>query len=154
MLGIDPGTIQSGYVILDNNRVTSSGTLSNPEMLALAAGYSGTIAIEMVASYGMAVGKEVFETVRWIGRFQQASKDPEAVRLVYRRDVKIHLCGSARATDQNIRAAIIDAFGMGKDTAVGRKSAPGPLYAVKGHAWSALAVALTAVADRSFGGVT
>ena len=152
ILAVDPGTTQSGFVVLDNDRVVSSGTLSNAETLALVADHTGIVAIEMVASYGMAVGKEVFETVRWIGRFQQASRDPEAVRLVYRRDVKIYLCGSARATDPNIRAAIVDAFGPGKDAAVGRKSAPGPLYAVKGHAWSALAVAMTAADVRSFGG--
>ena len=101
------------------------------------------LAIEMVASYGMAVGKEVFETVRWIGRFQQCWRDPDAVRLIYRRDVKLHLCGSPRAKDANIRQALIDQLGP-----VGVKREPGPLYGVKSHAWSALAVAVTAQAGR------
>jgi hypothetical protein len=97
-------------------------------------------AIEMVASYGMPVGREVFETVRWIGRFQQAWRDPETVRFVYRKDVKLHLCGSARAKDANIRQALIDKLGP-----VGTKAVPGPLYGVKSHIWSALAVAVTAL---------
>jgi hypothetical protein len=59
--------------------------------------------------------------------------------LVFRRDVKLHLCGSARAKDPNIRQALLDRFGP-----VGTKKAPGPLYGVKSHIWSALAVAVTA----------
>ncbi|NII07239.1 hypothetical protein HBF25_12680 [Luteibacter anthropi] len=97
------------------------------------------VAIEMIASYGMPVGAEVFETVRWIGRFQQACRDPEAVRLIYRKDVKMHLCGTPRAKDANIRQALIDKLG-----APGTKKSPGPTYGVKSHAWAALGVAVTA----------
>jgi len=93
----------------------------------------------MVASYGMPVGREVFETVRWIGRFQQAWHKPEEVRLIYRRDVKLHLCGSMRAKDPHVWQALIDKLGP-----VGTKASPGPLYGVKSHARSALAVAVTA----------
>ena len=96
----------------------------------------------MVASYGMAVGKEVFETVRWVGRFQQAWRDPDAVRLVYRKDVKLHLCGSPRAKDTNIRQALIDLLGPR-----GTKKNPGPTYGVSSHAWAALGVAVTAAAQ-------
>jgi hypothetical protein len=129
--------------------VLGSGVLANEAMLARVeeAGRSGEVdelALEMIASYGMAVGAEVFETVRWIGRMQQVWRDPEAVRLVYRRDVKLHLCGSARAKDQNVRQALIDSLGP-----VGVKKTPGPLYGVKSHAWSALAVAVTAWAAGS-----
>ena len=129
---------------MQGSRVISSGELSNAEMLSVVAAHDGDLAIEMVESFGMPVGKEVFQTVRWIGRFQQAFRDPEAARLVYRKEVKLHLCGTARAKDPNVRAAIIDRFGPGKDIAIGRKSSPGPLYGVSGHAWSALAVAMTA----------
>lgn len=149
ILAIDPGTTQSGFVILDGDRVVSSGTLPNAEALALVAGHTGIVAIEMFASYGMSVGKEVFESVRWIGRFQQASLAPEAVRLVYRRDVKLHLCGNVRAKDPNIRQSLLDMFastGGGKTPQIGTKGQPGPLYGVTSHAWSALAVAVTTAA--------
>ncbi|MBQ1764316.1 MAG: hypothetical protein IIZ92_15615 [Aquincola sp.] len=98
-----------------------------------------TLAIEMIASYGMPVGREVFETCVWIGRFVQAWHSPDKVRLVYRRDVKLHLCGSPRAKDPNIRQALIDKLGP-----AGTKKDPGPTYGVKSHAWAALGVAVTA----------
>jgi hypothetical protein len=131
ILAIDPGTTESGWCYF-NGRVCDAGIWPNAKMLGFVATYGdATLAIEMVASYGMAVGKEVFETVRWIGRFQQAWRDPEAVKLVYRQDVKLHLCKSVRAKDANIRQALLDRFGK-----AGTKG-------VTGHAWAALAVAVT-----------
>jgi len=56
--------------------------------------------------------------------------------------VKLHLCGSARAKDTNIRQALIDRYGG--SAAIGKKAAPGPLYGVSKDVWSALAVAVTA----------
>lgn len=124
-----------------------SGVHPNHDVLRWVTAGQGAdmLAIEMVASYGMAVGREVFETVRWIGRFQQAWSNPEAVRLVYRKDVKLHLCGSSRAKDPNVRAAILDLFpatGGGATPQVGTKGKPGPLYGVSTHAWPALGVAI------------
>jgi len=101
----------------------------------------------MIASYGMAVGREVFETCLWIGRFMECARDPEAVNLVYRRDVKLHLCGTSKAKDANIRQALLDMFprtGGGKTPQVGTKGQPGPLFGVSSHAWAALGVAVTA----------
>lgn len=144
ILAIDPGTTESGWCLFDGATVLESGVTPNPTMLESISGSAADeLAIEMVQSFGMAVGREVFETVRWIGRMQQAWRDPEAVRLVYRRDVKLFLCGSAKAKDPNIRQALIDRLGP-----VGVKKRPGPLYGVKSHAWSALAVAVTAMTRR------
>jgi hypothetical protein len=91
-----------------------------------------TLAVEMIASYGMAVGRKIFDTCLWIGRFIEAwLAHGGAYRLIYRRQVKLHLCESVRANDSNIRAALIDRFGPGKDKAVCRKAAPGPLFGLK-----------------------
>jgi hypothetical protein len=141
ILAIDPGTEQSGWCVLTKEgKVKDSGVVYNPKMLTwLHPSYDGSVlAIEMIASYGMPVGRETFETVRWIGRFQQAWRDPEAVRLVYRRDVKLHLCGSMQAKDPHIWQALKDRLGE-----PGTKKNPGPLYGVTSHARSALAVAVT-----------
>lgn len=144
ILAIDPGTEKSGWVRYEGQRVVDSDVSTNAEILDMIdAGGFDELAIEMIASYGMAVGREVFETCVWIGRFIECFRDPAAVRLIYRRDVKLHLCGSPKAKDPNIRASLIDRFG-GKDKAIGRKATPGPLYGVKSHAWAALAVAVTA----------
>lgn len=152
ILAIDPGTTQSGWALFDGERVEDSGVMSNESLLdslEKMPDNGATLAIEMIASYGMAVGREVFETCVWIGRFQQAWHTPDGVKFVYRRDVKLHLCGTSKAKDANVRQAVIDLFprvGGGKTPQIGTKSQPGPLYGVTSHAWPALAVAITASA--------
>ena len=149
LIAIDPGTTHSGWVRMRNGSPIDGGVMENGELAEM---LSWTpcipIACEMIASYGMAVGKEVFETCVWIGRFVQAA-GPERVRLVYRKDVKLHLCGSPRAKDANIRAELINRWG-GKAEAVGTIKKPGPLYGVKSHAWAALAVAVTALETKPY----
>lgn len=147
ILAIDPGNLQSGWCLFDGQRVHDSGVLDNEEMLAKVVSHRDKpLAIEMIASYGMPVGREVFDTCVWIGRFVQAHR-PNCWRLVYRKDVKMYLCGSMKAKDGNIRQAIIDLFpavGGGKVPQIGTKAKPGPLYGVSSHAWAALGVAITA----------
>jgi hypothetical protein len=141
ILAIDPGPTECGWVLWDapTQRIVRSEIAATRSVLEVVDAYAGDIlAIEMIASYGMAVGREVFETCVWIGRIQQSASDPDAVRLVYRKAVKLHLCGSPRAKDANIRQALIDRLGP-----AGTKKAPGPTYGVKSHAWAALAVAVT-----------
>jgi len=151
ILAIDPGTHESGWCRLVDGTVFASGVDDNEVLLVILAGEvpgfpqlreaqrGDVLAIEMIASYGMAVGKEVFETCVWIGRFQQAWHTPRAVLKVYRGQVKQHLCGTAKAKDPNIRQALLDKLGP-----QGTKKAPGPTYGVRSHAWAALAVAVTA----------
>lgn len=139
ILAIDPGPLKSAFVRWDGERVIDCAWIDNHEIRDVIAmnRRKRTIAIEMIASYGMAVGADVFSTCVEIGRMVEAAGG--SVSLVFRRDVKLHLCGSARAKDANIRQALLDRFGP-----VGTKKTPGPLYGVKSHIWSALAVAVTA----------
>jgi hypothetical protein len=149
---IDPGPSESAFVTLDcvTGGLVQFGKVENYELLDWIQGQGiephgpSLLAIEMIASYGMAVGAEVFRTCVWIGRFVQAWG--LATREVYRREVKLHLCGQARAKDANVRAALVDRFGPGKAKAVGTKAKPGPLYGVKADCWAALGVAVT-IAD-------
>lgn len=146
-LAIDPGTDQSGWCLYDGERVIKSGVSGNVALLMdISDSGADVLAIEMIASYGMPVGREVFETCMWVGRFAQAWKSPGDVRLVYRKDVKMHLCGTTKAKDANVRQAILDLFprvGGGKTPQIGTKALPGPLYGVSSHAWPALGVAIT-----------
>lgn len=156
ILAIDPGPVKSGYVIFNGQRVIESGHVANEEILDLiySMDLGEKIAIEMIASYGMAVGKDVFETCLWIGRFLQASIEyfKTGTELIYRKDVKMKLCGTTKAKDANVRQALIDMFepiGGGKTPQIGTSKQPGPLYGVSSHAWPALGVAVTALAKET-----
>ena len=144
IIGIDPGTTQSGYVQLGEDGIARfPAVLPNEQILDTMRCLSVNIpvAIEMIENQGrMAVGADTFETCVWIGRFTEAAH-PGHVERIGRRDIKLLLCGTARAKDSDIRAFLIDLYG-GKEAAIGRKAAPGPLYGVKAHAWQALAVAV------------
>jgi len=145
LLAIDPGPVESAWLFWENDRPTKSRKVRNDifvsQLSALGAPSDGVF-IEMIASYGMPVGAEVFETCVWIGRFMEAAGSAR-VRRIFRKDVKMHLCGQTKAKDGNIRQALIDRFG-GKEKAIGKKKTPGPLYGISGDVWAALAVAVTA----------
>jgi hypothetical protein len=127
--------------------------LTNQEMLRLiercAKEDVDMLAIEMIASMGMSVGQTIFDTCVWAGRFIErwagyCEDDDGSIRLVRRVQVKRHLCGTHQAKDPNIRQALLDKFGPGKELAVGKKATPGPLYGLSGDGWAALGVAVTA----------
>jgi len=144
VLAIDPGTTQSGWVLLKNRYVLGSGVWANSDLLQLIQqSPADSLAVERFEARGMPIGDESVETMLWTGRFIQAWRQPDSVTLVKRSAVKIHLCGTARAKDQNIRQAVIDMLGP-----PGTKRAPGATHGVTSHAWSALAVAVTALELR------
>lgn len=138
ILALDPGPVNSAFVLWDGHRIVDAAHWPNADIRQVVIGRDyDLLAIEMIASYGMAVGREVFETCVWIGRFAEIARQP--VQLVYRKDVKLHLCQSPRAKDANIRQALIDRLGP-----QGTKKNPGPTYGMRSHLWAALAVALYA----------
>lgn len=143
VLAIDPGPVESAWLIYDNGRITHFGKDANARVRDILTlnNYEAThVAIEMIASYGMAVGREVFETCLQIGRMIEI--EPNAT-LVFRKDVKLHLCNSSRANDTNIRVALIDRFGP-----PGTKKSPGATYGISKDVWSALAIAVTFADQR------
>ena len=98
---IDPGTTHSGVVIFDGLNINECWKeYPNTDLVKYlsASAVYGLMAIEGIASYGMAVGMTTFETVEWIGRFRQAFGFKNTVKI-YRKDVKMFLCGSMRAKD-------------------------------------------------------
>lgn len=159
ILAIDPGTEESGWVLFDGSDrpIQGMGIEPNADVLhriyAAAHGdqAASRVVIEMIASYGMAVGKTTFETVCWIGRFaNHATLSGLPVSRIYKKGrdgICMHLCHDSRAKDKNIRRALIDRYGPSKSEAIGLKATPGPLYGVKSHIWAALAVAVTAWDD-------
>jgi hypothetical protein len=140
IIGIDPGNKESGWCIVGSDgKIESSGVMENNLMLKSLEDQSEcefprVVAIEWIQAMGMAVGKEVFETCLWAGRFAQAAQCH--VRLVPRGRIKHHHCGSAKAKDGNIAQALRDKYGQ-----KGTKAEPGYFYGVSSHAWQAFAVA-------------
>lgn len=140
---IDPGNTESAYVILQDYKVIEFSKVPNDHLLTRI--YEGSekyhYVCEMIACYGMPVGAEVFETCVWIGRFQEASRGTDSDwSTITRVEVKKRLCfRTSGVNDAVIRQRCIDLYG-GKETAIGNKKAPGPLYGVAGDCWSALAV--------------
>lgn len=166
ILAIDPGPERSAWIAYDPDReLIIDGRLdANVALLPLLRAIrhgthigrdpqpvqrliASPVVIEKVEGFGMPVGAETFETVYWSGRFAEAAW-PATVERLSRKAVKLHLCGSMRAKDPNVRQALIDRFGG--SAAKGTKAAPGPLYGIAGDLWSALAVAVT-WADRERG---
>lgn len=169
ILAIDPGNTKSAYMLFDG-KPTLWDIVPNDDMLSLIAEHNVPIIVEMVASYGMAVGAEVFETVYWIGRYiQHAEWCNLPHERLFRKDCKMHLCHDSRAKDANIRQALIDLYG-GDSIAIGGKKCqackgkgvsgrpaitckvcggdcyelpPGPLKGISADCWAALAVAQT-----------
>jgi hypothetical protein len=149
ILAIDPGNVESAYVIMDEEyRPLEFGKVKNEELLAITyrLGFD-TVVIEMVASYGMAVGATVFETCVWIGRFHEKAQqdmDKRDVKYIYRKDVKMNLCGQTRAKDSNIRQALIDRFAQHDlKNGKGTKGNPDWFYGFKSDVWAAYAVGVT-----------
>lgn len=162
ILGIDPGPKESAYVLWDStvpNTIRAHGKHPNKEFLTKILSLmprTDFCVIEMVASFGMAVGAEVFETVYWIGRFAQAWDHAAAIQSataqltdridpgwspavrIFRSEIKMNLCHSMKAKDSNIRQALIDRIGP-----PGTKKNPGPTFGISGDVWSALAIAVT-----------
>ncbi len=148
ILAIDPGSRQSAWLVYNtlSKEIDDFGITENYELKTrLKKFYCSLLVIEMIASYGMPVGADIFETCTWIGRFEEAFGTSNSKR-VYRMDVKMHLCKNSRAKDSNVRQAIIDRYeptGGGAIPQIGIKAKQGPLYGVTEDVWSALAIAIT-----------
>ena len=138
IMGIDPGSRESGYVIWDTeiNRPEKAGHIPNGVMLTMCRLYDKRepIAIEQIRGYGIVAGDDTFDTCQWSGRFQEAH-DGGDVYMIPRKEIKRHLCGNTTTNDKYIRQALIDRFGE-----VGTAKRPGPLFGISGHGWSALSV--------------
>lgn len=157
VLAIDPGNTYSAYCVVDVEtlRPLDFAKIPNEYLRDYIRNFKfeeeDRAVIEMFQSFGMAVGKDVFETAVWIGRFAERldRKLQEPTAFVFRMDEKRHICRDSRATDTNIRHALIDRFcshdfKFGKGT----KANPDFFYGFKADCWSAYAVALTYIETK------
>jgi len=147
ILAIDPGNTESGYAVIDSTtcKPIAIGKKENytlRDMICAGQFNNVNVSIEMIASYGMPVGKEVFETCVWIGRYLELLA-PSHIELVYRKNIKLHHCHTSKAKDSNITQALVDRFTPGAPNhGKGTKNAPGWFYGFKADIWAAYALAV------------
>lgn len=162
-LALDPGTTHTGWVIYDPEEETllEAGWEENSLVLWRIdnMGFHDRIVIESFAAQGMPLGDSSLETLRWEGRFTERAKASRQIDVdrITRREVKLIICGSSRAKDSNIRAAMVDRFAMAWTSignGMGVKSNPSPLAKLRSckgslsHTFAALAVAVAFQIER------
>jgi hypothetical protein len=148
ILAIDPGTVESAYVVLWSTGVpdtTFRGKIPNEELRRLLEinrnGWLSAVVIERIEPrYGRQIGMETLVTCEWVGRFIEVAR-PVPVHLLRRSAILRHLGVAGGSADSGVRAALIDRYGG--ESAVGRKASPGPLYGIVADQWQALAVGVT-----------
>lgn len=153
ILAIDSGNIESAYVVVDETLkplefAKVENDWLNENIPVIINRYRvKQVAIEHVACYGMAVGKEVFDTCVWIGRFTETTFrhiDISEVIPIYRKDEKLNICQSMKTNDSNIRRALIDRFAQHDfKNGKGTKKEPDFFFGFKADIWSGMAVAVT-----------
>ena len=148
VFAIDPGAVQSGYVVVsDTDSIGAFGKIDNEQLIKYLRRLPGNIdmlVVESTRPRGMPASMQLFDALMWAGRFIEAAY-PTPHALVDRSSVKLHITGRSASKDQNVVAALIDRYGGsgGKAAAVGWKATPGPLYGVSRDVWQALALGLT-----------
>jgi Holliday junction resolvasome RuvABC endonuclease subunit len=140
-LGIDPGSEQTAYAYInDDYEVIEADKLDNNKFFDYLRNFpweNPEIAVESIQSYGMAVGKTIFETCYVIGRIIEICEQKNYIyRLYPRPEYARAVCGTMKANDTVVRRAIINRFGGD------RKGEP--LHLLKGNSdkRSAFAVAV------------
>ena len=155
ILSIDPGTTQTAYCFCnyDTLKPVSFGKVDNDVIMSDVLPQINDYAIECVAiehiqGYGMAVGKEVFETCIFIGRMlERIAHIQRSVKIlpIYRKDEKIAICGNLKANDTIIRHTLIDMFAKHDfKSGKGVKDNKDWFWDFKADVWSAYAIAYTA----------
>jgi hypothetical protein len=148
ILSLDVGTTETAYALMDHsleNPLMEFAKLPNEEieLLIYSVGpYPHEVvkmAYEEFASYGMPIGQTTMKSIWWNGYFCKCCEDAGIEYIpILRKDVKMHLCGTMKAKDCNIRQALIDRYGE-----PGTKACPGILHGVSKDVWSAIAINVT-----------
>lgn len=154
ILGIDPGTTQSGYAVFNakNNVPVASGKIDNQDILNLIFDMSiispqdVTVVIERFAPQSN-IGMTTVTSIHWAGRFYECAVEKNfPVYRIYRRDIKKHLLGkfdkSKGSADSQIRKELVKRFAkFDFKNGKGNKDNPDTLYGFShSDTYSALAV--------------
>lgn len=155
IVAIDPGPEKTGVLSISKfenvggvifPRVDYNVHIPNIDVTALNSDFSPNVVIEMPEPRGMPVGKDVFDTIYWAGRFTQHFKSIHCdVYHMNPRGIKIAICGVAKAKDPSIREAILDILDPNRvygKYGRGKKGANGPLYGIVDHSFACMRMAI------------
>lgn len=144
LMAIDPGTRESGYVVLseDCSRILKTGNVDNQKILQEILQPSVKLVVVEEVAYANMAGWTLFRTSWWCGAMcllaHQAGKP---YHLLSRNEVKSSL-GLSGQKDADVRRLCIAQYGETESVAIGTNAHPGLLYTVTGHAWQALGLAI------------
>jgi hypothetical protein len=135
ILGVDPGPAESAYALIgqemsgsisDPFRIHESAKVENRYLLGrLSVLRPSHVALESIQSYGMAVGRSVFDTCFTIGRILQVCDDHKIPCTLYPRpEYTRRICGVGKVNDSILRQSLLLRFGGDKKGE--------PLHALKG----------------------
>ncbi len=158
VIGIDPGSSQSAYVLWDNKKILEKGIHPNEELIEILADQycdvasradDIVLAIESMVHIHVpkngqlkGAGKEIVDTIFWTGRFYESwtGKRERVPRHVVKKAL-------GAKDDPGVRAALIARFGE-----QGTKKHPGMIYGLATHLWAAFAVAVVWLDHLEFQG--
>lgn len=150
ILAIDPGPVESAYVVCDPEvrEISSAHKLPNQELIELLGTFGGSLADilvgEMVTSYGMTVGQPIFDTIFYLGYFVSTwGAYGMPWYLVSRKELK-KIVDAPKVSDSTVRAVMIDWWGP-----QGTKKEPGVTYGLAKDTWAALALATYYYQERN-----
>lgn len=153
IIAVDPGNIESAYIVLNNNLgIMGFDKCTNSKLLEIIdrrlnfdSTHETKIVIEMIACYGQRVGKEIFETCMYIGQLKELCRRYNVdVTLVYRKEEMEVLCNGQNNGDGGIRRALIERFAKHDlKNGKGTKKSPDVFYGFAKDIWAAMAVAVT-----------
>lgn len=151
IIGIDPGNEETAYAVMaEDYTVIEADKQANDQFLdytlpALIRSGINTVVVEGIQSYGMAVGKSVFETCYIVGECRRVAKIEGAESFIYARpEYARALVGGMKVKDSTVRQALMTRFGGDKKGE--------PLYLLKGNSdkRSAFAIAVYHADKRKF----
>lgn len=115
ILGIDPGNKESAFALVDKGYVVAEADkIENHRLRDVVRQYTciSEVVVESIQSYGMPVGREIFDTCLMIGRIQQVADDRNLPNYLYPRpEYARAICGTNKVKDSVLRQALELRFG-------------------------------------------
>lgn len=146
ILAIDPSYKGSTYILTEGIKPVEFEIVADNNHLLAYLDENQTrfdkVLIESMSSYGQIVGRDVFDTLVWIGRIQQKAIDLRYDTIIYyRKAIVTWHCGIARGGDTGVRKSLIGKyathdFKSGKGTKNNRDF----FYGFHADIWQAFAI--------------